>query len=69
MAAQLSFLGELRVKVMIRDDIDQAAARANRDRALALKLVLRDFVLRHPRCEERVRRELRLPDRRLAGEG
>jgi hypothetical protein len=61
--------GELCIKAMIRDDISHAAACANRDRAIALKLVLRNFVLQHPRCEERHRRELRLPERRLAGEG
>jgi len=61
--------GELRIKAMIRDDITQAAALADHDRALALRLVLRNFVLQHPRCEERIRRELRLPERRLAGEG
>ena len=61
--------GEQYIKAMIRDDIAHAAACANRDRALALKLVLRNFVLQHPLCEERHRRELRLPERRLAGEG
>ena len=61
--------GELCIKAMIRDDIAQAIGRANRERALVLKLVLRDFCLQHPRCEERHRRELRLPERRLAGEG
>lgn len=61
--------GELRIKAIIRDDIAEAAACANRDRAMALKFVLRNFVLQHPRCEERHRRQLQLPERRLAGEG
>ena len=59
--------GELRVKLMIRDDIAQARACGNRDRELALKLALCNFVLQHPCCEERHRRELRLPERRGAG--
>jgi len=59
--------GELCIKAMIRDDIAQAVGGANRERALVLKLMLRDFCLQHPRCEERHRRELRLPERRLAG--
>jgi hypothetical protein len=58
--------GELCIKAMIKDDIAVAAAHADRDRALALKLVLRDFVLQHPRCDERHRQELGIPDRRKA---
>jgi hypothetical protein len=58
--------GELCIKAMIKDDIAVAAARADRDRALALKLVLRDFVLQHPRCDERHRQELGIPERRKA---
>lgn len=58
--------GELRLKAMIRDDIAAAAARGDRDHELALRLLLRNFVLNHPRCEERHRRELRLPERRGA---
>ncbi|MCL4800868.1 MAG: hypothetical protein KJ025_14855 [Burkholderiales bacterium] len=58
--------GELRIKAMIRDDIAAAAARGDRNRELALRLLLRNFVLNHPRCEERHRRELRLPERRGA---
>lgn len=60
--------GELCIKAMIRDDIAHACARANRDRELALKLVLRNFILQHPRCEDRHRRELRMPERRVAPE-
>ena len=56
--------GELCIKSMIRDDILAAAARGARDHALALKLLLRNFVLRHPCCEERHRNELRIPERR-----
>lgn len=58
--------GELCIKAMIRDDVANARARGDRERELLLKLVLRDFVLQHPRCEERHRQELRLPERRLA---
>jgi len=61
--------GELCIKAMIRDDVANACVRGDRARELALKLVLRNFVLQHPRCEERHCRELRLPERRLAGEG
>jgi hypothetical protein len=61
--------GELYLKVMIRDDVAHAMACGDRERELVLKLLLRNFVLQHPRCEERHRQELRLPERRLAGEG
>jgi hypothetical protein len=50
--------GELRIKAIIRDDIAQAQRRGDRAHALALKLVLRNFVLAHPRCDERHRRRL-----------
>ncbi len=56
--------GEACIRSMIRDDIAAAAERGNRERELALKLVLRNFVLGHPSCDERLRRELRLPERR-----
>ena len=56
--------GELRIKAMIRDDIARAAAHSDRVRALALKELLRNFVLQHPRCEERHRQALGFPDRR-----
>ncbi|MCZ7563171.1 MAG: hypothetical protein M5U08_04605 [Burkholderiales bacterium] len=58
--------GELRIKAMIRDDVAAAAARGDRDHALALKLMLRNFVRDHPRCEERHRDALRTPERRRA---
>ena len=56
--------GELRIKAMIRDDIQHAMAIGNRVRELALKAMLRNFVLQHPRCEERHRQALGLPERR-----
>jgi len=56
--------GERCIKAMIRDDIDAAAAHGDRNRALALQLVLRNFVLEHPRCDERIRAELRALERR-----
>ena len=58
--------GELCIKAMIRDDIARVISSGDRERELVLKLVLRNFVLQHPCCEERHRRELRLPERRLA---
>lgn len=61
--------GELCVRAMIRDDIARANAEGHRERELALRLVLRNFILQHPRCEQRHRDELCLPDRRLAGRG
>ncbi len=61
--------GELCVRAMIRDDIAHAVAEGHRERELTLKLVLRNFILQHPRCEQRHRDQLVLPDRRLAGRG
>lgn len=58
--------GGLSIKAMIRDDIAAAAARGDRTREVALKLVLRDFVLRHPECDERRRAELHAAERRTA---
>jgi hypothetical protein len=57
--------GEMRIKSIIRDDIDEARLRGHRAAELALKLVLRNFVLQHPRCDERCRARLHLPERRL----
>lgn len=59
--------GELCVKSMIREDIAQAASAGDRARTLALKLVLRRFIVQHPRCEARHLTQIRYPDRRLDG--
>ncbi|MDX1375611.1 MAG: hypothetical protein R3357_08625 [Burkholderiales bacterium] len=56
--------GELCIKAMIRDDIAAAEARGDRARELTLKMVVRNFVVQHPRCDERQRNELHIPDRR-----
>ena len=61
--------GELTIKAMIREDIAQAAGRCDRVRELALKSLLRDFVLQHPRCEERHRQALGFADRRIGAPG
>ena len=58
--------GESCIRGMIRDDIAHAVNTGHRDRALALKLVLRNYILSHPRCDERCRRRLHLPERREA---
>lgn len=47
--------GEKRIKSIIRDDIAEARASGDHTRELALKKILRDYVLRHPACEERHR--------------
>jgi hypothetical protein len=56
--------GELCIKSMIRDDILAVRARGEGDRVIALKLLLRNFVLKHPRCDERHRAALHVPERR-----
>lgn len=56
--------GELFIKSMIRDDILAAIERGDREHELALKCVLRDYILQHPRCNERMRRGLHQPERR-----
>jgi hypothetical protein len=56
--------GELRIKAMIREDIAHAITTGDRMRELALKMMLREFVLRHPKCEERHRQALGVPERR-----
>lgn len=58
--------GELAIKAMIRDDIVGARARNDKTHELTLKLVLRNFVLQHPRCEARHRAALHSPERRVA---
>ena len=58
--------GELAIKAMIRDDIAAARAQGDRPHELALKLVLRNFVLQHPRCEARHRAALHSTERRVA---
>jgi hypothetical protein len=60
--------GELVIKSMIRDDILAACACANLDRELALKLVLRNYIVQHPHCDERRREALHIPDRRARGD-
>ena len=57
--------GEQRVKAMIRDDIAAAAASGDRLRALALKSILRDYILKHPCCEARHRAALFAHERRV----
>jgi len=59
--------GELCIKEMMRDHIMLATERSDIERALGLKLLLRNFILHHPRCEERHRRSLQLPERRVRG--
>ncbi len=56
--------GEMRIKIIIRDDIAEARAAGDRLRELGLKLMLRNFVLQHPRCEERHRSQLAAVERR-----
>lgn len=57
--------GELCIKAMILDDIAQAASAGDRGRELALKLVLRGFIVQHPRCDARHLGQIRYPDRRI----
>jgi len=58
--------GELCIKAMICDDIAAAAARGDRMRVLTLKMVARNFIVQHPRCDDRRRRALHIPERRQA---
>jgi hypothetical protein len=57
--------GELCIKAMIMDEMANAAGARDRARELALKLVLRKFVVQHPRCEARHLIQIRYPDRRF----
>jgi hypothetical protein len=57
--------GELRIKSIIRDDIAEARTRGDRAGELSLKLVLRNFVLQHPRCDERCRAHVHALERRV----
>jgi hypothetical protein len=50
--------GERRIKAIIREDIQRARRRGDRRHELALKLLLRNYVLEHPCCEERHRARL-----------
>lgn len=61
--------GELRIKRMIREDIEEALASGKPERAIALRRALRDYVCGHPACEERHRVDLLALDRRAAGMG
>jgi hypothetical protein len=45
--------GALRVKRIILDDLQAANQAGDRSRALTLKLVLRQFMERHPECRKR----------------
>jgi hypothetical protein len=56
--------GEQQVKAMIRDDIAAAQASGDARRALALKSIIRDYILKHPCCEARHRAALHSPERR-----
>jgi hypothetical protein len=61
--------GELTIKAIIRDDIANAISRSDRLRTLALKTLLRNFVLQHQRCDERHSQALGSPCRRDADAG
>ena|SRR5690348_17913160 len=58
--------GKQRVKAMIREDIAAAVASGDRLRALALKAIIRDYILRHPGCEARKGSVLTARERREA---
>ena len=58
--------GEQRIKTMIREDIADAARCGDRVKALALKSIIRDYILKHPRCEARHRDALCSRERRAS---
>jgi hypothetical protein len=58
--------GTMHIKAIIRDDIAHARQRGDRNHELALRLLLRNFVLNHPQCEERHRLQLREIERRAS---
>ena len=57
--------GEQYIKAIIKDDIAAAQARGDRHHLLALKLMLRNFICGHPRCEERHLKEIFAVERRV----
>lgn len=57
--------GKVSIREMIRDDIAKAEGAGDRARTLALKLLLRKFIVEHPACEARHLQQMRYPDRRL----
>ena len=56
--------GELCLKAILREHMAAAAARGEAMRTLGLKAVLREYILKHPRCEARHRAALHAPERR-----
>lgn len=58
--------GKQLIKAMMRDDIAAAVASGDRPRVLALKSIIRDYILKHPCCEARHRDALCARERREA---
>jgi hypothetical protein len=56
--------GEQRIKDMIREDIAAAIEGGDRPKALALKSIIRDYIVKHPCCEARRRDALCAAERR-----
>ena len=61
--------GEQRVKDILRDHLAAASSSGDQQRTLALKSVLRDYILNHPRCESRHRESLIARERRTDPQG